>query len=162
VVGSSTVGDATVTDTVTTEVASQWQRVYVTDHDWRGDIVLETDRLRLTIDQPEDTLRAYRWSDGQYELVQLGASDWRLFDVDITTIGLARIEAQFEFERQADGTRHNLNATLVRGLDDVVWTEPVNEDSTPQGLIDRLAPIATAADALAPTGDVVRRGDVDR
>jgi len=163
-VGSATVGSATVGgDDV--RVASQWQRVYVTDHEWRGDMVLETDRLRLVIDQPEDILRAYRWdpADGQYNLLQLGSSDWRLFDVDVTSIGLVRLKAQFEFEDQSTGDRVNLNGTLIRGLDNVVWTVPANEGVTPQGLQDRLDPIASETGSIiAPSGDVIKRTEVDR
>jgi hypothetical protein len=162
-VGSTTVGDGTVSgDEV--YVASQWQRVYVTDHDWRGDMVLETDRLRLVIDQPEDVLRAYRWSptDGQWTLVQLGASDWRLYDIDITEIGLARCEAQLEF-RDTDAGRHNLNVTLLRGLDEAVVTVPPNESTPPQDLLDRLAPIAATTDRVpVPSQDVIKRTEVDR
>lgn len=163
IVGDATVGSATVSKTV--RVGAQHQRVYVTDHDWAGDMVLETDRLRLVIDQPEDVLRAYRWSptDGQWTLVQLGASDWRLYDVDLTTVGLARIEAQLEFEDLSTGDRHSLNATLVRGLDEVIWTVPSNESTPPQNLLDRLAPIAATTDRVpAPTQDVIKRTEVDR
>jgi hypothetical protein len=164
-VGSTTVGDATVGGSST--VASQWQRVFSTDHDWRGDIVLETDRLRLTVDQPEDVLRAYRYNpgDGQYNIVQLGTSDWRLYDIDLTDVGLGRLEAQLEFyDTTAPSTRYNLDATLIRGLDDVVWTVPINEGTTPSGLIDRLDPIAATTDDVAkPTADLVEReDDVDR
>jgi len=163
-VGSATVGSATVND-ADTLVESQWQRVYLTDHEWQGNIVLESDRLRLVIDQPKDDLRAYRYNadEGQYNLVQLGASDWRLFDVDITSIGLATIEAQLEFEGLTSGATHNLNLSLIRGLEDAVWSVPSNEDSTPQGLIDRLDPIAATTDTVAvPEQDVVKRTEVDR
>lgn len=164
-VGTATVGTATVTDTVSLTVDSQWQRVFAPDHDWRGDMVLETDRLRLWVDQPDDTFRAYRYdgSGGQYNLVQLGASDWRLWDVDLTHIGLARIEAQFGFENQSTGERYALNATLVRGLEDVIWSAPTNEGATPQGLIDRLDPIASTTDYVAvPSAGLVKRSEVHR
>jgi len=163
-VGSAAVGTATVSsDAVVVE--SQWQRVYVTDHEWRGDIVLETDRLRLTIEQPEDVLHAYRYSpsDDQYTTVQLGQSDWRLFDIDLTGIGLASIDAQLEFENEASGERYNLNLSLIRGLDNGIWTVPSNEGGAPQGLIDRLDPIAAATDsAVVPEQDVLKRTEVDR
>jgi hypothetical protein len=163
-VGISAVGTATVSsDDV--NIASQWQRVYVTDHNWRGDIVLETDRLRLVIEQPEDTLRAYRWDagEGQYNIIQLGSSDWRLYDIDLTSIGLVRLEAQFEFENATTGNRYNLNGTLVRGLGDAIWTVPANEGTAPSGLIDRLDPIASeSGDVVEASGDVVKRTQVNR
>lgn len=166
--GTSTVGSATIGDslsTTTESIDAQWQRVYVTDHEWRGDMVLETDRLRLVINQPEDDLRAYRWSDsnGQYTLVQLGQSDWRLYDVNLTDVGLAQLQAQFEFENLSSGARHNLNGTLLRGFDDVIWTVPTNEWKTPSGLVDRLDPIAATTDKVpAPTVDVIKRTETDR
>jgi len=162
-VGNATVGSATVSSE--TIVESQWQRVYVTDHEWNGDIVLETDRLRLTIDQPEDVLRAYRYNpdDGQYTVVQLGQSDWRLYDIDLTGVGLANIEAQLEFENASSGARHNLNLSLVRGLNDGIWSKPPNEGTTPQDLIDRLDPIAADTDSVVvPEQDVIKRTEVDR
>lgn len=160
-VGSATVGSATVggDDLV---VDSQWQRVFATDHEWRGDIVMETDRLRLWVDQPADTLRAYRYdpSDGQYTLVQLGSSDWRLWDINVSHIGLARLAARCTFE-DTSGNRYTLVAHLLRGREDVIFEEPANAGATPAGLVDRLAPIAATTDQIAvPAATTVKKSEV--
>jgi hypothetical protein len=164
-VGSATVGSATVTDTIDLETV-QWQRVYVTDHDWTGDIIIETDRLRLLVDQPEDNLRVYQWnpSVGLWEQQQLGSSDWRLWDIDITHIGLVRVECQLEFENTTNGNKYNLNAKLLRGLDNALFTIPPNESApAPSGVVDRLDPIAHPSDDVPnATMDIVPRTEVDR
>jgi hypothetical protein len=160
----ATVGTATVGQSVTLEVASQWQRVFTTDHNWRGDTVLENDVLRLEIDRPETRLKAYRWDgrDEIYEVVQLGASSWRVSDLNVKRIGLATIEAQVEFS-DSSGSTHNLNLDLYRGLEDSVWTNPSNEGAVPSGLTDRLDPIAaTTDDVPIATDDVIERDEVDR
>lgn len=161
-VGTATVGSSTVGGDRARAV--QWQRVYAEDHEFVGDIVLETDRLRLTVTQDAD-LRAYRWSpaEGQWTLVQLGTSDWRLADIDLTDIGLANIDAQLTFEDQSTGTREAIDVALLRGLEDAVFTTPDNVTSTSQGLIDRLSPIADDSDrVVAPTQAVVKRTETNR
>lgn len=141
-------------------VASQWQRVYITEHEWEGDIVIESDRLRLIITRPGYTLEAYRWDDsaGSYTAVSLGTSDWELRDISLTDVGLCRIEAQFQFNNTASSATHSLNGTIVRGLDDVIWTTPVNEGSIPSGLETLLSPIADGTSTVAkPTMDLVKK-----
>ena len=161
-VGSATVGTATV-GSVTEAV--QWQRVFSTDHDYRGVPILENDVLRLEFAE-RDQLRVYEWdtSAKTYERLELGSSPWRLQDVDIVRIGVERIDGQAEFEDVNNpGTTHNLNFSVKRGYSTVFWTVPANESSPPQGLIDRLSPIAHDSDQdPAAVADVIQRTEVDR
>lgn len=163
-VGSAVVGEATVGSGQT---ALRWQRVYSTEHDYVGTPVAETGRLRLSFDEDAGRLRAERWSesDQTYELVELGQSPWRLYDVDITHVSLARIKAQVEFEDTSASslTTHNLNVSIKRGYDDALWTVPLNGSSPPQGLIDRLDPIAATqgSDASADM-TLIERTEVDK
>lgn len=162
-VGSATVGSATVSSS--TE-ALQWQRVFATDHDYRGLPVLENDILRLRFDEPRQRLEAYRWNadDKHYDAIQLGTSSWRLYDLDVRRIGPGRVDAQVEFENTSSaGTTHNLNLSLKRGYRDGLWLNPDNEGSVPSALTDRLDPIAHDSDQ-DPGGvaDVVERAKTDR
>ncbi|QLH78669.1 hypothetical protein HZS55_15845 [Halosimplex rubrum] len=145
-VGTATVGDATVGGGGTDAV--RWGRVYSTGHDFVGAPVAETGRLRLRFDENRGRIEAYRWNDADahYDRVQLDlTSDWRLFDVDVTHIGLARIDLQVEFRDTSTSalTTQNLNCSLKRGYDDALWMVPPNASSPPQGLVDRVDAIAS-------------------
>lgn len=159
-VGSDTVGSATVGNSPTTAV--RWQRVFSADHDYQGTPIVETDRLRVEFDAPQK-LRAYRWDAGEedYARVQLGATAWRLTDANIRRIGVERIDGQCKFS--SGSSSHNLNVSLKRGYEDALWLNPDNEGSVPQGLIDRLDPIAATSDEdPAAVADVIERNEVDR
>ncbi|MEA5387129.1 hypothetical protein VB779_08710 [Haloarculaceae archaeon H-GB11] len=164
-VGSATVGSATVggDDRV---VDSQWQRVFVTDHDYVGRRVIETDRLRLVPDVDGEKLRAYRWDDseGQYGIVQLGSSPWRLVDVNLRRIGVERIVGQLVFEdTSSPGTTEAIDMTVQRGRDNALFTTPPNVGSTSSGLVTRLSPIAvTETRAATEVATLEAREDVDR
>lgn len=161
-VGSTTAGAGSVGG----QTALQWQQVFVTSHDFDAPVIVETDRLRLEFDEAGQTLRAYRWDDaeGIYEVVPLGTSDWRLFDIDLLTVSQARIDAQVEFEDTSAGslTTHNLNMSAKRGYDDALWLNPDNEGSVPSGLTDRLDPIAHDSDEdPAASMDIIKRSEVN-
>jgi hypothetical protein len=161
-VGSATVGSATVGSTTT---ALQWQRVFATDHEYVGNPTVENDILRVELAEDVGRIRVYEWnpSTTSYESVALGTSPWRLYDADLTRIGLGRIDAQIEFEDLNTGATHNLNMSLKRGYESILWTVPENEDPAPQGLIDRLSPIAgTSQEDPAAVTDVIKRSEVRR
>lgn len=163
-VGTATVGNATVAESRTVE--STWQRVFSTGHNFVGRPVLESERLRLVADVgDDDPLLAYRWNEGDqnWDIVDLGVSNWRLRDVDITHIGLSRIEAQLEFRDTSGSSRYNINVALGRGDDESLFTEPENEGSAPSGLVDRLDPIAKTTDTdTAERASLVDREEVNR
>jgi len=164
--GGSSVGDATIGEATIGESRTvlTWQRTYRTDHDFVGSPVLENGRIRLELDEDSGQIRAYRWnpSDGMYNLVQLGITSWRLHDADVTYIGLESVDAQLEF-REMDGSgTHQLNVSLKRGLDGGLWANPDSEGSVPQGLADRLEPIAVnAGQDPGEVADIVERAEVE-
>jgi len=160
-VGSATVGSATIP--ASTTVDSTWQRVFITDHDWVGQPVLETDRLRLVADTDQRRLLAYLWTGDHYAIRQLGVSPWRLCELDLTHVGPTAIEAQTEWEDVNTGDRHTLDLTLGRGDDAVLWTVPQNGSSPPSGLVDRLDPIAQTTDrGTAERPAIIQRSKVRR
>lgn len=160
-VGSVTVGSATVGG----RGIPRWQAVFRTDHEYQGTTLVENAILRLEFDEERGHLRASRWSGsvGDYATVHLGGSDWHLFDVDLTHIGLDHVDAQVEFESPSGGF-FNLNMSLKRGYRNALWTVPDNESGpTPSGLITRLDPIAHPSDTDPnATQDVIRRKEVRR
>jgi hypothetical protein len=164
-VGSATVGDTATVGQSRTPL--QWQQVFVTKHDFENDVaVVETDRLRLQFDEANQQLQAYRWEpdDSVYEIVALGNSSWRLWDLDLLTVSQCRVDAQVEFEdtSAASLTTHNLNMSAKRGYDDVLWLNPDNEGAVPQGLKDRLDPIAHGSqEDPAAAMDIIRRTEVN-
>jgi hypothetical protein len=140
----------TATETVDGEdrTAVQWQRVFATDHDYVGVPLLDSDHLRLYLDE-SNGLSAEQWDTGSssFGSAALGVSSWELWDATITRIGLERVDAQLRFEDSDNpGTRHSLNVSVKRGYETALVWNPANEGSVPQGLIDLLDPIAYDGD----------------
>jgi hypothetical protein len=138
----------------------QYQKVFVTSHEYRGRPILSNGRLRVLLDEDPTVVpgvTAERWdtANSTWSSVSLGSNpdEWRVIDVDVVAIGPAAVDAQVLFEN-GSGTQHALNARLTRGDDTILWTNPPNEDDqTPTALRDVLDPIAstdlqTAGEAL--------------
>lgn len=128
----------------------QYQKVFVTSHEYRGRPVCSNGRLRVLCDEDPTVVpgvTAERWdtANSTWSSVSLGSNpnDWRVIDVDVVAIGAAAVDAQLLF-RNDSGTQHALNARLTRGDDTILWTNPPNEDDqTPTALRDVLDPIAS-------------------
>ncbi|GAA0200284.1 hypothetical protein ACFFQF_00945 [Haladaptatus pallidirubidus] len=143
-VGDAIVGSATVGSGRRVRVASTWQRVFRTDHDFDGRIIVESGSLRLIPDEVNGKLRAFRWNSmtSHWDLLQLGMSPWRLKTFNLSRIGPERVEAMVDFRNQETNDLYRLDMMLRRGLGLAQWTKPNNASPTPDGLVDRLAPIA--------------------
>lgn len=133
--------------------ALQWQKVFAASHQYEGQLVLENELLRLTIDEPADPgIQADRYTSGSWSAVSLGTSDWQLFDWDIRTIGTAQVAgvAEFQDTTQSPTAFHVLRWQLQRGAADVLWS---TDTPVPSGLQTLLSPIA-ASNIYDPYGDV--------
>lgn len=124
----------------------QWQRVFRSNHDFEGNVVLSNGKLRLTFDESAQTLTAETYSSGSWSSTALGsttaANSWSLLDADLTEVSMNDVRAQVLWEKD-DGTLFALDASLKRGYDDVLWVVPDGETGpTPTGLNDKLSPIA--------------------
>ena len=145
----------------TRTVDPTWQRCFVTSHEFVGTPILGSDKLRLEADTDNQLLSASGWTGSSYDSVSLGASDWRLRALDLSRIGVERIDAQTEWVNTSNGDTHRLDLTLKRGREDALWTVPDNGSAPPQGLIDRLTPIASPADqAAGEVLDIVANSEV--
>lgn len=146
----------------------QWARVFDTSHEYEGAPVLDNGLTRLTFSEQRGRITASRWegensgyghdygidygaeTSRSWESTSLGTSTWRLFDVDIFYIGDEKVRGQVEFSDQDSGDFYALNFTFRRGYLNPQWIVPKNEDlGVPQGLLDRLSPIANES-VLSP------------
>ncbi|ELZ84396.1 hypothetical protein C453_12656 [Haloferax elongans ATCC BAA-1513] len=140
-IGSATIGQQ--------QRVVQWQRVFVENHEFVGDIVIENGLLRLTLDDINQTIAAEEWDDTNeaWNPVSLGSSSWTLVDVDLTHVGPVAVEAQLLFEDS--GSYQALDMRLSRGSTDALFATPANETAPSTGLKDLLSPIALTSDKTA-------------
>lgn len=148
---------------------NSWQWVFSTSHEFAGQPVLDTGRLRLRLDESsEPSLSADRWDDtaGAWTASALNgddadsseavvgdavvgsavvggsstANEWTLYDIDITDISLSTITLQLEFQHPDEGL-YNLNAVVAYGRDAVLF-DRVDDGPVPTGLERWLEPVA--------------------
>jgi len=120
-----------------------WGQVFRSDHTVRGDAVLSNGRLRVTLDEANQTTSAERYTSGSWSDVALGVSDWQLFDADLRYPGAAQVRARLIFEDSTSGDLFELEAALHRGWDDLLLYSP-DDLQVPSGLVTRLDPIAAS------------------
>jgi hypothetical protein len=169
VVGSAQVGGSPTEATV--DVASAWQHVYRTDHDFSdaGECVLDNGVLRLRLDDDRGAITAQR-SRGHFDDwagQPLRTSKWVLRDFDIAHIGLARADAQLAFEHGDTGERYALDVSLPRGYDGAIFTVAQNQSGAPPyGLSQKLAPVAKFGQVTVrtpvPSAGLVAREELRR
>jgi hypothetical protein len=159
-VGSATVGSSSVASEVL-----QWVKVFAPSHQFRGELVVDTGRLRLRIDNDATVLRAERWdaSAEAWSRVPLGDSTWTLTAADLRHIGQARVDLRLAFDDTASASTYALRARLARGLEDAQCRRALSESSAvPSGLQTLLDPIASPRDqSPAEQLDVIPREGVD-
>lgn len=137
-----------------------WHKVFSNRHEFTGALVLDNEVLRVTFDRETAEITAERYTDGEYETVDLGASDWQVFDADLTRASQTADDVQVEF---TDGEEFFvLDGRLRRGFEDVLWTVPPNQSgATPDGLMDLLEPIASGESLKVQSSKGVEpRGEV--
>lgn len=142
----------------------QWMHVFDPSHVFEGEAVIDTGRLRLTMDDTAQTMSATQWDAGTstWTSVTLGTSDYELYDLDITYNDGSRVDAQLLFEDSVGGGTYGLDASFLRGYDAVMFTTPENQSGAiPAGLDTLLAPIADTATHVAdPTKTLTDRSEV--
>lgn len=126
----------------------QWQKVYRPDHVFEGACVLDTTRLRLYLDDDNQTISAEEWGPlaETWNSVSLGASDWVVYDVDITAINQCRVDAQVRFSNTDDNDAiqfYSYDLVAHRGRNDIMFKDPPDEANVnPSNLDTLLSPIA--------------------
>jgi hypothetical protein len=142
-----------------------WQRVFKSEHEIRGALVVETGRIRTTLDPAADPgVTAQRWDadTGSWTGVALESSDWTLADIDLVRPGAAHVRAQLTFRDTASTALYPLDAVWHRGYDTVQFAIPESESGPiPSGLIDLLASIAEPS-VLSPQSErtLIARSDL--
>ncbi|MFW5903516.1 MAG: hypothetical protein ACOCS7_02130 [Halolamina sp.] len=143
-----------------------WRLIHDPRHDIDDPVVLSSGRIRLRAAEGENTLEAAEWddSDGSWSDVALDESDWELFEVDLRSVGAARVTALLEFrDPSASPTGYyTLRAIVRRGADAVQFDrEGLESTAVPSGLEDLLDPVA--APSIVGPGerqDLQRRSEV--
>lgn len=149
-------------------VAPAWQKVYDAQHDYQGERVIDSGRLRLEPRPDEGKLRAYQWddTDGIYDVAALdttAGSVWELDGWDIRRIGTERVVSRSSWVNRSNASdTYELVAEVPRGYDTVLFYEPENAGrSTPADLITLLDPISYDSDrALGEEAGLFERSDL--
>lgn len=165
VVGEAVVGESPAEHNVA--VAAAWQRCFRAGHEFRGACVLDNGVLRLHLDDERGSISAER-SRGHFSewaAQPLRASKWALADVDVTHIGLARVDAQIEWRHGDTGDLYATDCSLPRGHEDAIFTVAQNQTgAAPHGLAQKLAPIAKFGGVTVrtphTTADIIPREDL--
>ncbi|WP_135830632.1 hypothetical protein [Halorussus halobius] len=143
----------------------RWQTIHSTEHDVADPVVVSNGLLRVRLDEASTPhLHAETWDDTAGGWTSLGldnTSDWTLYDIDLTMVGMHDLRAQLEFQHPSMGL-YDLDVSLQYGRSRLLVERPESADSpVPQALVDWLDPIA--ADWLMdvqPSRGLVSRGEV--
>lgn len=144
----------------------QWQIVHSTAHDIVNPVVFSNGVVRVRLDEAgSPQISAERWDadTGAWTAVDAvetagSETDWTLYDIDVTGLGMQDVRAQLGFEHPTDGF-YALNASLQPGRDAVLFWRPDSvDDPVPAGIEDWLDSIAGEW-VLDPAGE---RNLVDR
>lgn len=122
----------------------QWQAVYQSGHEFEGDIVLSSDRLRLRIREGSGgQVTAERYAGGSWSAVGLSSSPWYVLDVDLLQLGQHRAAAQLRF-RQSGAADYVVSVALNYGREVAIVQPAADEsDPIPPDIESLLAPIAS-------------------
>jgi len=122
----------------------QWQAVYQSGHEFEGDIVLSSDRLRLRVREGSSgQVTAERYAGGSWSTVGLLPSPWYVLDVDLLQLGQHRATAQLRF-RQSGEADYVVSVALNYGREVVIVSPAADEsDPIPPDIESLLAPIAS-------------------
>lgn len=158
-------GSATKTSTVDGHTVMEWQKVFDTQHEFEGDIILSNGRVRLTLDEAGQTQSAEEYTAGSWSDLALGTSDWAILDADPLTLSEEHLEVQTLWEDTVGGSTYILNALLRRGDTRIQFWVPDNlvasQGAIPTGLSDLLSPVAgSTITKMNQTQDTVARSEV--
>ena len=136
-------------DKLDAEGLPQWQKLFSTQHDLETEIVIDSGRLRLYVDDPSADLSAEEYDAGAEEWQSISLGDnpdsWAVYDADLTAVRMASARAQLVFIDEDDDL-FALDATLDRAAENVLFSIPPDEDGpVPDSLEDWLDPIASTS-----------------
>jgi len=125
----------------------QWRAVYSTSHEFVGDVVLSSGRLRITISEGQGgAIGAEEYTSGSWSTVALGATSWYVLDVDLLALGQHRAVAQLRF-RQSGEPDYVVELSLDYGREAILITPaPDESDPIPNGIVNLFIPIASGRD----------------
>lgn len=141
----------------------QWQAVYQSGHEFEGDIVLSSDRLRLRVREGSGgQVTAERYAGGSWSAVGLPSSPWYVLDVDLLRLGQHRATAQLRF-RQSGEADYVVSVALNYGREVAVVSPVADEsDPIPPDIESLLAPIASGRSTDPQPGRTLVSREVTR
>jgi hypothetical protein len=136
-------GNTSVTDA---NGKTQWAKVFATSHRFDGQALVDNGLVRLTFDEPNNSLSVEEWGGSSYSSTSLGSADWELYDFDLRNVNLGRVTAVVEFRdtTQSPTAYHRLSMRLSRGYQYPIWGNTIEGNAVPSGLDTLLDPVATA------------------
>lgn len=140
-------GHDSKTDTLEGQTVMEWQRVFSTDHEYEGEMVVSNGRRRLFINDETNNLAYEEWtppgdgygnsygqayglgdSAGGWENIVLGTQSGTYYvtDVDLTTIDYSRVAGRLTFSDPDDDSVSSfvMAFVLARGAGGFVYYEP--------------------------------------
>ena len=141
----------------------QWQAVYQSGHEFEGDIVLSSDRLRLRVREGSGgQVTAERYAGGSWSAVGLPSSPWYVLDVDLLRLGQHRATAQLRF-RQSGEADYVVSVALNYGREVALVSPAADEsDPIPPDIESLLAPIASGRSTDPQPGRTLVSREVTR
>jgi len=142
-----------------------WTHAYHTGYQFDGDPVVDTGRLRLTLDTDTDTVVAETWSDtfDTWDDAGVTMGDYALTDFSFTRIGPANVRVRVTLTDTTDGSDSDVLVSLRRGRNDVLLRPAPNTGGTlPTAAADVFGPVASDQDTDPnPSQGIRARSDID-
>jgi hypothetical protein len=126
--------------------------------------------IRVWLDEAAGTLEAEEWDDTAESWTSITAvadggtaTDWSLYDIDLTSVAMVDVRAQLEFAHPTDGL-FDLDVSLQRGQESLLVEIPEGETGPiPSGLESWLELIVSASAVdPQPSKGLVSRKEVRR
>jgi len=150
----------------------QWRKVFSSGHETASDaqLIFDSGLLRVWLDEAAGTLEAEEWDDTAESWTSITAvadggtaTDWSLYDIDLTSVAMVDVRAQLEFAHPTDGL-FDLDVSLQRGQESLLVEIPEGETGPiPSGLESWLELIVSASAVdPQPSKGLVSRKEVRR
>jgi len=151
--------------TVNGDDVNVWTHAYHTGYQFDGDPVVDTGRLRLTLDTDTDSVVAETWDDGTSAWTDAGVTmgDYALSDYSFTRIGPANVRVRVTLTDTTTGDDSDVLVSLRRGRNDLLLRPAPNTGGTlPTAATSVFGPVASDQDTDPnPSQGIRARSDID-
>jgi len=123
-----------------------WTHAYHTGYQFDGDPVIDTGRLRLTLDTDTDSVVVETWDDGTQSWDDAGVTmgDYALADYSCTQIGPTNVRVRVTLTDTTTGTDSDVLVSARRGRNDLLLRPAPNTGGTlPTAATSVFGPVAS-------------------